>query len=61
MADEKKLKNEELNEEQLNEVAGGVENSHYRCERCRNFYRGSPYIYHDKNYCEICYRIIKKQ
>ncbi len=32
MADEKKPQNEELNEEQLNEVAGGGEHSHYRCE-----------------------------
>ena len=56
MADEKKPKNEE----QLNEVAGGGEHSHYRCERCRNYYRGSPYIYRCKNYCEICYGIIKK-
>ena len=57
MADEKKLKNEELTDEQVNEAAGGVGTPRYKCQGgCGMTYDGLAKFYVNyQPYCPSCY------
>ena len=57
MADEKKIKNEELTDEQANEAAGGFGSNEYRCQGgCGRKYSGKvPFYVNNRPYCVNCY------
>lgn len=57
MADEKKIKNEELTDEQANEAAGGLGLERYKCQGgCGREYFGKvPFYVNGKAYCVNCY------
>lgn len=57
MANEKKLKNGELTDEQANEAAGGVGTNRYKCEGgCgKSFWGNVPYLVNGKPCCANCY------
>ena len=57
MADEKKIPNEEITDEQANEAAGGFGANYYECKGgCNGTYWGNvPYRVDGKPYCRSCY------
>ena len=57
MADDKKLADKELTDEQANAAAGGFVNNEYKCQGgCGRKYSGRvPYYVNNKPYCVNCY------
>ena len=57
MSDEKKVKIEELTDDHLNDVSGGVGTNRYTCEGgCGRSYWGEVKHYvNNKPYCNSCY------
>jgi len=57
MADEKKIKNEELTDEQANAAAGGFGSNGYQCQGgCGRKYTGKvPFYVNNRPYCVNCY------
>ena len=58
MTDEKKLKAEELTDEQVNEAAGGIYTPRYNCQGgCGLTYEGLAKFYVNyQPYCPSCYK-----
>ena len=63
MADEKKIKNEELTDEQANAAAGGSGYNVYQCQGgCGRTYNGKvPFYVNNMPYCVNCYGKYKQE
>ena len=57
MADDKKLTDKELTDEQANEAAGGLGSNGYQCQGgCgRTYYGKVPFYVNNRPYCVNCY------
>ena len=63
MADEKKLTNEEITDEQANEASGGSGSKAYTCGGgCGKSYWGTvPFYFNGKPCCANCYAKLQQQ